>query len=202
MKIVSQSIFVMGMVFGWIHLQAYPEYQEYLVKTTKHPVNCAICHSHSDGPNGTGFGQIGRLSPEQQGLLTQARTARPGQEVKSPILNAFGNRIINEIGRQKFSELKVQPAKLAELLKAEVDLDHDGISDVEEYLDGTHPLMKSDGDPWKLFKFNVRQNASPILLTVAATLAGLYGLTHLLYGFAHMTRKRVSDDELEEKKEN
>jgi hypothetical protein len=193
------AIFMILVMGGGARLSAYPEYQEYIVKATKRPVNCAMCHTHSDGPNGTGFGQIGRLTPEQQLQLTQARSAlQPGKEVNSPILNEFGNRIIREIGKEKFSELKIQPAKLAEVLKPDVDLDHDGISDVQEYLEGTHPLLKSDGNPWLLFKVNLRRNASPLVLTIAATFAGLYGLIHLLHGFAQMTRARALLAESEE----
>lgn len=201
MKAMQSLRGLMGIFFLGIcaSLPAYPEYQAFIVKESGRPVNCGMCHTNADGPNGTGFGQIGRLSQGDLMQLTQARAAlQPGSTVNSPILNAFGNRIVHELGREKIIELKHQPAKLAELLKPDVDLDHDGIPDYQEYLEGTHPLKKSDGNPWKLFKINFQRNIAHIVLTAVATAAGLYGLIHLLHGFTQMARTRSSAGEVSE----
>jgi hypothetical protein len=166
-------------------LQAYPEFQQHIVKSTGHPVNCAMCHMHADGPEGTAPGQIGHLNAAQQAELGRARAAfEPNAKPNSPILNAFGNHIINSIGKKKFLEVRLAPAQLADLLPKDSDLDGDGIPDASELTMGTHPLIKSDGDPWLLFKANFLGNIPQILLALAATVIGLWGLGHLLRGFA------------------
>lgn len=166
-------------------LEANPEYQRFIVQHTGRPVNCAFCHAHPDGPEGTAPGQIGRLTAEEQEKLGRARASfEPGGKVDSPILNAFGNHIINSIGKKKFLELRLAPEQLAQALPKDSDLDHDGILDLHEYLDGTHPLLAGDGRPWLLFKHNFKRNLPQILLALMATIAGLYGWRHMLQGFA------------------
>jgi hypothetical protein len=166
-------------------LSAYPEYREYVVKHSGHTVNCALCHTHSDGPDGAAPGQLGGLTTEQFTRLNQARTAfEPGQITDSPILNEFGNSIIGKVGRRKFIELRQRPSEITALLDPVSDLDHDGIPDRQEFLEGTHPVNPDDGNPWILFKINFQRGLPQIVLTMAATLAGLYGLIHLLHGFA------------------
>lgn len=188
-----------GVVFwmtGAACLQAYPEYQQFVVKNSQRPINCAMCHAHPDGPEGTAPGQLGRLTPAEQDRLGRARAAfEPGAKVDSPILNAFGNHIINSIGKKKFLEIRVMPSQLAEALPKNSDLDHDGVPDVREFLDGTHPLNPSDGDPWRLFKHNFFEKLPQILLTLVATGLGLYGLSHLLMGFAVATRLKEDEEE-------
>lgn len=167
------------------HLQAYPEFQQHIVKTSRRTINCALCHSHADGPEGTAPGQIGHLTQAEQAELVHARGAfEPGQKVNSPVLNDFGNHIINALGKRRFLEIRLAPAQLAEALPRDSDLDADGISDVHEYVAGTHPLLESDGDPWLLFRANFTRHSTQILLTLAATIMGLWGLGHLLRGFA------------------
>jgi hypothetical protein len=156
-----------------------------------------MCHTHADGPEGTAPGQVGRLTSAEMEMLGHARAAlEPGGNVNSPILNGFGNHIINSIGKKKFMELRTVPAELANLLPADSDLDRDGIPDVREYLDGTHPLKRHDGSPGLLFRHNFRENLPQILLTLAATICGLYALRHLLHGFANATRAHDEDSEL------
>lgn len=175
---------------------AYPEFQVYVAKSTGRSVNCAMCHSNSDGPEGTAPGQIGRLNPAELERLGRARSAfQPGQEVDSPILNAFGNHIITSIGKEKFVELKAAPAHLAELLPPDSDIDHDGISDAREYLEGTHPVNRNDGNPLLLFQHNFRTNFTAIVLTLAATIAGVWGIGHLLQGFATASRLKDNDQD-------
>jgi len=179
-------------------LSAYPEFQVYVAESTGRTVNCAMCHSNSDGPEGTGPGQIGRLNPAELERLGHARSAfQPGQEVDSPILNAFGNHIVTSIGKEKFVELKAAPAHLAELLPPDSDLDHDGIPDAREYLDGTHPVNRNDGNPILLFKHNFRTNFSSIILTLAATISGVWGIGHLLQGFSTASRLKDNDHDEE-----
>ncbi|HOW67463.1 MAG TPA: hypothetical protein P5186_05610 [Candidatus Paceibacterota bacterium] len=166
-------------------INAFPEFQQFIVKNSRRPVNCAYCHPNADGPEGTAAGQIGNLTAAEQAELVRARGAfEPGQEVNSPILNGFGNHIINSVGKRRFLEIRLAPAELAEALPKDSDLDADGISDSQEYLAGTHPLLRSDGQPWQLFRANIAKNSSQILLTLAATVLGLWGLGHLLRGYA------------------
>lgn len=173
---------------------AYPEFQAFVAKSSGRTVNCAMCHANSDGPEGTGPGQIGHLNAAELERLGRARSAlQPGQNVDSPILNAFGNHIIKSIGKEKFVELKVSPAHLADLLPSDSDLDHDGIPDVREFLDGTLPISHNDGNPLLLFQNNFRTNVVAIVLTLAATICGVWGLSHLLHGFA--TASRIKDIE-------
>jgi len=175
--------------------RAYPEFQQFIVKNSRRPANCAFCHSHPDGPEGTAPGQIGHLSAAEQAELVRARGAfEPGQKVNSPILNAFGNHIINSLGKKRFLEMRLAPAQLAEALPKDSDLDGDGTPDAQEYLAGTHPLLKSDGQAWLLFRANFARNFGQILLTLAATVTGLWGLGHLLRGFAAATHVEVGEE--------
>lgn len=171
-------------------LRGYPEFREFVVRNSGKPVNCALCHQHSDGPEGSAPGQIGSLAPGQLLRLQQARSAfDPGREVDNPILNAFGNRIIQRIGKRKFIELRLRPAELAGLLDPAGDLDRDGIPDVREFLEGTLPVNPNDGNPWLLFLHNARQNFATLCLTLLATAAGMYGLSHLLRAFGLAARE-------------
>jgi hypothetical protein len=186
---------VMLTLAGTTSLHAYPEFQQYIVKHSGRPVNCALCHANADGPEGAGPGQIGHLNAAEQAELVRARGAfEPGTKPNSPILNAFGNHIINQLGKRKFLELRLAPAQLAEALPPDSDLDGDGIPDVKEFLAGTHPLLASDGNPWLLFRANFQRNFPQLALALAATVAGLWGLGHLLRGFAAATRVQEEEE--------
>lgn len=175
---------------------AYPEYQRFILESSGRAVNCAVCHAHGDGPDGTAPGQIGALTPPEFEALGRARGAlEPGVPVKSPILNAFGNHIVTAIGKTAVQELKLAPAELASRLPRDSDLDSDGIPDVVEYVEGTHPLLPGDGRPDRLFLHNLKRHSTPIALTLAATLLGLFGLKHILAGLAAGARPR-DDEEL------
>ena len=166
-------------------VHAYPEFQQHIVKSTRRPVNCAMCHINADGPEGTAPGQIGRLNAAEQAELGRARAAlEPNAKPHSPILNAFGNHIINSIGKRKFLELRLAPQELPRLLPKDSDLDNDGISDARELAMGTHPLISSDGDPWLLFQANFKRYFTQIAMTLLATVSGLWGLAHLLRAFS------------------
>lgn len=171
---------------GWAH----PEFQRDLVQRSGRAVNCAYCHTSADGPEGTGVGQIGRLTPSEMGQLGQARAALlPAAGVENPVLNAFGNHILNAVGKARILELRLVPGELAGVLPAGSDLDHDGIEDTQEFRDGTHPLIDSDGHPARLFMHNLRRSAWQIVLTLVATVLGLWGIKHLLEGFDVMARR-------------
>jgi hypothetical protein len=168
---------------------AYPEFRQSIVTRTGRAINCAYCHQNGDGPEGTGPGQIGSLTQADLTRLGQARAAvEPGNHVDSPILNSFGNHIINTIGKKHFLELRMAPEQLADLLPENSDLDQDGISDPQEYRDGTHPGLAVDGRPWLLFTHNLKECRTPIFRTLVATILGLYGLHHLLIAFARQTQ--------------
>ena len=161
---------------------AYPEYQQYVQDNSGRNVDCALCHTHSNGPVGLRPGQIGALSSQELSALSQARAAfEPGQEVHSPILNEFGNHIMSQLGKTKVLELRTHPQDLALALGLESDLDKDGIPDATEYLQGTHALNSHSGDPWLLFKHNVKSRWIHLLMLLLATASGIYGLTNILH---------------------
>jgi hypothetical protein len=160
---------------------AYPEFQKFVQARSGRSVNCAMCHVSPDGPNGAGFGQIGSLTPGELDRLNQARAAfEPGREVASPILNRFGNHIITTVGKTRFLQIRSHPEELAEALGAESDLDGDGIPDAREYLDGTHPLKETNGNPWLLFVHNLALYRFHLIMIVIATALTVYGLASLL----------------------
>lgn len=170
---------------------AYPEYQQFVEKNSKRTVNCAMCHSNENGPTGNGPGQIGSLSPEEFEQLNKARAAmEPGQVVDSPILNEFGNKIIETIGKKKFVEFKADPGKLAESLGKNSDLDHDGIADSDEFLEGTDPLNKLHGDPGKLFWINLNRYKTHVVLAIVAVMSLNYGLLQLIKGITAMQKRK------------
>ena len=40
---------------------AYPEFEAYVEKVSGMPVNCSLCHTHPDGPEGLNRDEIGSL---------------------------------------------------------------------------------------------------------------------------------------------
>jgi len=180
--------------FGVNVAQAYPEFETYVENVSGRYVNCAMCHTHPDGPEGLKPGQTGSLNQEQLKQLNRARAAfEPGQNIDSPILNEFGDHIINEIGKQKFLQLRMEPEELANILSQDSDLDNDGIPDVDEYMDGTHPLDAQHGDPARLFLINLQQKWFHLAMLIVATILGLFGLNALLTGFAVRFQRRSDD---------
>ncbi len=175
---------------------AHGEYQEFVRKNSGRPVDCAMCHAHSNGPEGTAARQVGSLSAEELSRLGRARAAfEPGANVDSPILNDFGDLILQRVGKKRVLELRSAPAKLADELGVASDLDDDGLPDSREYLAGTHPLIASDGDPWSLFLHNIQRHWFRVVMITAATLITLYGLSNLLHGFAVRVRAKASAEE-------
>ncbi|MGC8887631.1 MAG: hypothetical protein ACP5MG_10790 [Verrucomicrobiia bacterium] len=165
--------------------QAYPEFHKFIVQRSGRIIDCAYCHTHPDGPEGTDFGQIGRLTPAELEQLGRARAAfNPGSKVYNPILNDFGDYLINTFGKKRILEFRIAPEALIKELPKEDDLDNDGIPNYREMADGTHPLNNQDGDPWLLFINNLQKNLFHIVLLLIATILGLYGLRHLLISFS------------------
>jgi len=186
-------VFLIGLLVA-APASAYPEFQTFIETQSSRNVNCALCHAHPDGPEGLKPGQIGSLNPSQLELLNKARAAfEPGQEVESPILNPFGNHIIQVLGKQRFLQIRQDPATLVAALGRESDLDRDGIPDVDEYLAGTLPIDPNHGDPWTLFRINLARRWFHIAMIFLATVAGLYGLSNFIHGFEQYAAEKATD---------
>ena len=164
---------------------AFPQFQAFSQQHSGRPVNCGMCHMNPDGPSGSAPNQLGSLTPEEMQRVNLSRGARePGQNIDNPILNAFGNHIIEAIGSRKLYELRGDPAGLATALANVGDIDGDGISDADEFLDGTDPLNRFHGDPGKLLLINLRRNWGQVTLAVVFIGLILFGLSSLAKGIA------------------
>ena len=168
---------------------AHPEYLQYFKKESGRPINCSMCHKDSEGPEGSKPDQIGGLNKEEKILLELARKAKPGDNITNPILNPFGNEILNTIGHDKLVELEKDPGEIPGLLSKTSDLDHNGIPDYQKLLDGTDPLNPNDGLPWKLFIIKFGRNWFQIMMTVLATISGVFGLYNLILWFSIRAKK-------------
>ncbi|MCC6155563.1 MAG: hypothetical protein IT367_17470, partial [Candidatus Hydrogenedentes bacterium] len=128
----------------------------------------------------------------------RARAAfEPGQNVDSPILNAFGNSIVKKLGKTKFLQVRLHPEELPAALGTGSDLDSDGVSDSAEFIAGTDALDEGSGPPAKLFAHNLRENAFNLIMMVIATALGIYGLNAVLHGFDQAMRaRREAQEEL------
>ena len=187
-QLVCISLLLFFILFE-LKAYAYPEFYEYSRKVSGRKINCALCHSHGDGPEGFEEGQIKSLNKEEMEKLMRARSAfQPGVRVKSPILNAFGNHIIYKIGKKKFLGLKSHPEDLSKELGFKSDLDKDGVPDAQEYLDGTLAISKEDGDPRKLFIANLKKNIKHIVLAILSVSLMFFGFVELLKGI-HLKTK-------------
>lgn len=185
---------VSGLMLGLIvnsTAWAYPEFQQFLQKSSGRTTNCAMCHAHPDGPEGIKPGQIGYLSPEEMNQLNRARAAfEPGNTTQNPILNAFGNSIVNKLGKTRFLQIRLHPEELPAALGNDSDLDGDGVSDTEEMVAGTNPLDETHGPPLALLLVNLRRYWFHLLMMVLATVSGIYGLNQMLRGYEAMLRGR------------
>ncbi|MHB9025122.1 MAG: thrombospondin type 3 repeat-containing protein [Armatimonadota bacterium] len=171
------------LIMSAAHLAAFPEYQAFIKEHSGQPVNCAFCHTHSDGPDGMDRGQLGRLTPDELARVNQSRGAlAPGPVIDNPILNDFGDQMVAAVGMQNVLDFKQTPAGLAAALGKHSDLDGDGIPDAREYLDGTNPLDRFHGQPGRLFVNNLWRYKERLVL--ASLLVGLllFGLVNLLRG--------------------
>lgn len=176
-----------------VSANAHSEFQAFVRRNSGRAIDCALCHTHSNGPEGTAPGQIGSLTPEEMARLNRARAAfEPGGNIDSPILNDFGDLLLQRVGKKRILELRSSPGDLVGEIGFESDLDQDGVPDAREYLEGTHPNMATDGDPWTLFVHNFRGQITRVVLITIATAITLYGLVHLLRGFGVRTRASES----------
>lgn len=165
----------------------YPEFEVWIEKNSGKFVDCAMCHSHAEGPEGVKAGQIRGLSAEELERLNEARSAfEPGVLIDNPVLNPFGDRIVEKLGKKKFLEIRTTgPEELVELYGMDSELDGDGLPDMREYMEGTSPVDSRSGNPASLFAVNLQRHWFDILMTILATLAGLYGLNQILRWFEH-----------------
>lgn len=174
---------------------AYSEFEAAIEEVSGRTINCAYCHEHADGPDGVKPGQIGSLTPSERKMLNKARTSfEPGGQVDSPILNDFGDHLINVIGKKAIVKLKDRPLDLPVLL-GDSDLDHDGIVDGDEFLDGTHPLIHEHGNPWRLLVINLKREWFSLMMLLLATVFGIFGIEHMLHWFGHEAERAVSGKE-------
>lgn len=179
---------VIGILTFVLPAAAYPVFQEWSQKNSGRAVDCAMCHTNPHGPSGTGDGQLGSLTDEQLEQLNEARGAlEAGRNVDNPVLNEFGNHIIEVMGRSGFLRLMNDPGRLVSELGTNYDLDDDGIPDSVEYEDGTDPLNRHHGDPFKLFVVNLNRSKFEIGLAALSVFAILYGLYHFLRGAAYVS---------------
>lgn len=177
--VIATAVVVAGAGVAW----ARPEYYDFVRTHSGRMINCALCHTHADGPDGGAPGQIGALDQTEMFRLNQARAAfEPGSAVDSPILNDFGDELLRVLGKRKLLEYRRDPAAMADALGMASDLDRDGIPDAREFLDGTHPLFATDGNPWRLFLHNARSNLFHMVMIAVATVFGLWGFARLLHG--------------------
>jgi len=176
---------------------AYPEFEAWVEQSSGRYVNCALCHTHPDGPEGVKPGQIRSLDAAELDRLNRARAAfEPGQDVDSPILNDFGDHVMERLGKRRFLEIRTTDAgELAAALGTESDLDGDGIPDATEYREGTHPLDARHGAPLRLLGTNLARHWFDILMIVLATVFGLYGLNHLLEWASRRAEEELAADD-------
>lgn len=172
---------------------AYPQFQKYVEERSGKTVDCAMCHVNPHGPQGTGEGQIGSLTAADLERLSDARSAiEPGHDVDSPILNRFGNSIIKAIGKKKVLEAAKDPAQLATMLDEKSDIDADGISDAQEYLDGSDPNNKFHGDPARLLQANANRNMMHIFACIFGVLLLDWGFINMIRGFRAIASARAA----------
>ena len=161
-------LLILCLFFSINNAFAFNEFQTYIEQKSKKQLNCAYCHSHVNGPNGNEAGQLGSLNDEQKQLTAYNQFLSANKElVDSPILNEFGNYLVKKLGYEKITNAQNDPSLLVNELK-DSDLDHDGISDAQELLDGTLPNDPLDGNPFKLFLNNLRKNLVEICFQVIA----------------------------------
>lgn len=192
-------------LFGVFWVQsalAYPEFQTHFQKKSGRAVDCVLCHTHPNGPEGAATGQIGALTPADLEKLARAHSAfEAGNKAENPILNDFGNSLLQVLGRKNILEARFKPEILVELYDPEKDLDGDGIADAQELMNGTHPLNDRHGNPWLLFKANFKRQKFHVVMIFLATIITLYGIAQVARGLEGMFAFRGDESALEKKGE-
>lgn len=149
---------------------AFNEFQTFIEERSKKQLNCAYCHSHSNGPEGNESGQLGLLTEEQKRLTAYNQFLSANKDlVNSPILNEFGNYLVKKLGYEKLINAQSNPNVIVEDLKNS-DLDRDGITDSQEILNGTLPNDPLDGNPFKLFVSNAKKRGIEICFQIVVIL--------------------------------
>jgi hypothetical protein len=178
--ILKSHLFVLMLAVATLLSQrgeAYPEFQKYVQENSGRFVNCSLCHTHAEGPEGDKLGQIGRLDQEALERLNEARmAAEANNKAKSPILNKFGNHILNSGGMNAVANARGNPAALYTFLPKDSDLDGDGVTDVKELAAGTNPSDESHGPPLALFIANFKKNFGLILALTLSFAALFFGI--------------------------
>jgi hypothetical protein len=183
-KIILDSFVVVFIFVGLLivaqEANAYPEFQRYIQVNSGRFVDCSMCHTHPEGPAGSKRGQIGRLDKNELLALAEARLAfQPNTNVENPVLNKFGNLILKTLGKTEILKFRQNPELLGSKMPKESDLDEDGVSDIKEMYLGTHPLDKTHGPPWLLFKSNFKKHAGVILALILAMFTFIYAINLL-----------------------
>lgn len=175
---------LLGLMLGLTCLNsalAYPAFQRFAQKHSGRTVSCAMCHVNAQGPSGQQSGQLLSLTSAELERVDAARDAEePGVDVNSPIMNRFGNHIIKTLGMNKVNAAIGNPELLAKGLGEKSDLDGDGISDGREFLEGTDPLNKFNGDPTALFWINLFRDKFAILFVAVAIGLIVFGLSKFI----------------------
>lgn len=180
-RLISYLFFATVLYLQPQMVSAYPEFQTFIEKRSGRTVNCAMCHANADGPMGDGEGQLGSLKDAQLQKVNEARGAmEPGVDVNSPIMNEFGNHIIKTIGMKKILEAKTNPQLLADALGNKTDHDGDGISDSQEYLEGTDSRNKFHGSPGALFLNNLVRQKFHIVMALLASVLIIFGFLNFI----------------------
>lgn len=136
---------------------AFNEFQTFIEYNSKKQLNCAYCHSNVNGPEGKEKGQLDSLSEEEKQLTAYNQFLKANKEfINSPILNEFGNYLVKKLGYETIVQAQEDPKIIVDKLR-DSDLDKDGITDSEEFLDGTLPNDTLDGNPFKLFMYNIKK---------------------------------------------
>ena len=162
----NKIIFLCVFLFSINSAYAFSEFQSFIESKSKKQLNCAYCHSNVNGPEGKEKGQLDSLSEEEKQFTAYNQFLKANKElVNSPILNEFGNYLVKKLGYETIVQAQEDPNIIVEKLK-DFDLDKDGISDSEEFLDGTLSNDSLDGNPFKLFINNTKKKCFEICFQI------------------------------------
>ena len=175
----KKCLVILCLCFGINNAFAFNEFQTFIEQKSKKQLNCAYCHNHTNGPEGNETGQLGSLTEEEKKLTAYNQYLSSNKELAdSPILNEFGNYLVKKVGYEGIINAQEDPNQIVEKLK-ESDFDKDGITDSEEFLDGTLPNDFLDGNPFKLFINNLKKKWVEICFQIFSVLLLMISLLKL-----------------------